>query len=112
MLGELFVGTLFLGTYGKALFPEEAKIIKQAAQLPKEQMAASAKSTNCPLIKGYRTQDDARRHRTGLSAGETIYFPNGMQITVEPGLKDVQCDGWWYAWGADEPPKNQLPFNQ
>lgn len=29
-----------------------------------------------------------------------MYLPNGMQITTETGLKDVQVDGWWYAWNA------------
>ncbi len=100
MLTELFFGALFVAATAPVAFPEETAAVKKAFQLTREQMSASAKSTNCPLIKAYRTQEDARRHRTYLKAGEVIYFPNGMQLTTEVGLKDTQVDGWWYAWTA------------
>lgn len=100
MIMELVAGALFIGTTAPLLFPEETEAVKKAAILTREQMSASARSTNHPLIKGYRTQEDARRKRVRLQAGEVVYFPNGMQITTETGLKDVQVDGWWYAWDA------------
>ncbi len=100
MLLEVIAGAAFFGLTAPVLFPDETDAVKKALVLTREQMSASAKSTNHPLIKGYRTQADARRHRVGLSAGEVIYFPNGMQITTEVGLKDAQVDGWWYAWSA------------
>ncbi len=101
MLIEALFGALFVGTMSPIVFPEETKAVKKALELTKEQMSASAKSTHRPLIKAYRSQEEARQHRVGLSAGEIIYFPNGSQITVETGLKDTQVDGWWYAWSAD-----------
>lgn len=102
MLTELVFGSLFIAMTAPVVFPEETKAIGEAWELTKKQMAASARSTNRPLIKGYRTQDEARRHRIDLAAGEIIYFPNGAQITTDVGLKDTQMDGWWYAWNAEE----------
>lgn len=100
MILELVAGAAFLGMTAPVLFPEETAAVKKAALRTREQMSASARSTNCPLIKGYRTQEQARRNRTILQSGETVYFPNGMQCTTEVGLKDVQIDGWFYAWDA------------
>lgn len=100
MLAEFVMGAMFFGITAPVVFPEETEVVKKAFKLTRQQMAASARSTNCPLIKGYRTQDDARRHRTDLEVGEVIYFPNGMQLTTEAGMKDAEVDGWWYAWYA------------
>lgn len=106
MLLDVIFGALFLGSIAPVVLPDETekvrRIAKESIVLTREQMAASAKSTNHPLIKGYRTQSEARRNRARLDAGETIYFPNGSQIIVEVGLKDTQVDGWWYAWDATD----------
>jgi len=101
MLFEVLAGAAFIGIMAPVAFPEETEAIKKAAKLTQEQMSASAKSTHHSLIKGYRTQEEARRHRTRLENGEIVYFPNGAQITAETGLKDVQIDGWWYAWDTE-----------
>lgn len=106
MLLDVIFGALFLGSIAPVVLPDETEKFKQitteAAMLTRERMSASAKSTNRVLVKGYRTQGDARRNRARLDAGEIIYFPNGSQIIVEVGLKDTQVDGWWYAWDATD----------
>lgn len=100
MFIDLLMGAVFVSMILPVAFPDEVQMAKNAAQLVREQMAASARSTQRSLIKGYRTQADARRHRVNLRTGEVIYFPNGTQTTTETGLNEAQIDGWWYAWNA------------
>lgn len=106
MVAEFLVGSWFLASTTSILFPDETEKLKKAIAksivLTREQMSASAKSTNSPSIKAYRTQEDTRRNRVKLEAGEIIYFPNGAQISVKAGLYDTQIDGWWYAWDAND----------
>lgn len=102
MIVEILTGAAFIGLTGPLLLPKGTEVIKKAARLTREQMSASARSTKRPEIKGYRSQEDARRHRVDLDVGEIIYFPNSSQMVVDAGLKDTQSDGWWYAWNGRE----------
>ena len=61
-------------------------------------MSASAYTNKGRLVKGYRSQEKARRHRVSLDIGTVIHFPNSTNITVDEGLKDIESDGWWYSW--------------
>lgn len=101
MIDLIFAG-ICAATWGTVFFPEETekakKVVKEAVKLTREQMSASARTENGDLVKGYRTQEDARRGRTKLAEGDVVYLPNGSIIKVEKGMKDVQSDGWWYAW--------------
>lgn len=71
---------------------------KKAAKFTGEQMAASAYTMEGRLVKSYRTKDVARRNRVRLKVGTVVCLPNGTNITVEEGMKDVESEGWWYAW--------------
>lgn len=81
-------------------FPEKTNRIKKAARLTREHMDNAARSASGKYLGGYQTQKQARSRRTRIKPGETIYFPDGSHIDVEPGLKDVQVAGYWYAWDA------------
>ena len=98
MIVELTLGAAFAAVCGSLLFPEKVKQIKAAAGRTKEQMAASAITDGGHPVKGYRSKDDARRHRSRLDAGTVIYLPNGMDVVVKEGLGEIQSDNWWYAW--------------
>lgn len=102
MIIEVIGGLAFAAMCGSLLFPEETEKLKRAtaraAQLTKEQMSASAYTEKGRLIKGYRSQEEARNHRVRLDVGTVICLPNGTNITVEKGLKDVKSEDWWYAW--------------
>lgn len=99
MLLDVIFGALFLGSIAPVVLPDETekvrRIAKESIVLTREQMAASAKSTNHPLIKGYRTQSEARRNRARLDAGETIYFPErvtdhcGSRVKRHPSRRMV-----------------------
>ncbi len=99
---EAIFGIGFVAMCVSFLFPEETETLKKstvkAARLTGKQMSASAYTNEGKLIKAYRNQEEARRHRAKLDIGTVIYLPNGTNITVEEGLKDVESDGWWYAW--------------
>ena len=102
MIIEAIFGLGFAAMCGSLLFPEETDKLKNAtrtaAKLTREQMSASAYTKDGILVKGYRSKEDARRHRVRLDIGTVICLPDGTNITVEEGLKDVESDGWWYAW--------------
>ena len=102
MLVEAIFGLGFAAMCGSLLFPEETEKLKKATskakKLTSEQMSASAYTKTGRLVKGYRSQEEARRHRVRLDMGTVIYFPDGTNITVEEGLNDVQSQDWWYAW--------------
>jgi hypothetical protein len=93
---------LFVAMCAPIAFPKETERLKEAsreaAKLTKEQMAASAYTERGFLVKGYRSQAEARRHRSRLKKGTVVCLPDGQNITVEEGLKDVESGGWWYAW--------------
>ena len=99
---EAIFGLGFAAMCGSLLFPEEIEKLKKstvkAARLTGKQMSASAYTKGGHLIKAYRSQEEARCHRAKLDIGTVICLPNGTNITVEEGLKDVESDGWWYAW--------------
>ncbi len=99
---EAIFGLGFAAVCGSLLFPEETEKLKKAtvkaAKLTGEQMSASAYTKEGHLIKAYRSQEEARRNRARLDIGTVICLPNGTNITVEEGLKDIESDGWWYAW--------------
>lgn len=103
MIDLIFAG-LCTAAWGPLFFPEETEkakaVVKKAAKLTREQMSASARTEDGKLVKGYRTQEDARRRRTKLAEGDVVYLPNGSSIKVEKGMKDIQSDGWWYAWST------------
>lgn len=61
-------------------------------------MSALAYTSTGSRVKGYMSQEEARRHRVRLEVGMKVYLPDGTNITVEEGLKDVESGGWWYAW--------------
>ena len=109
MLTELIVGGFFASIIIPAIFPRQITLVKEAARLAYQQKTMNAKTSEGKDIKGYPAQELARRHRVELRIGETIYFPNGMRITAEEGLKDVQVDGWWYAWSAISAGGKSLP---
>lgn len=102
MILEAIFGVGFAAMCGSLLFPEETQKLKnataKAAKLTSEQMSASAYTKKGRLVKGYRSQEEARRHRVRLDLGTVICLPDGTNITVEEGLKDVESEGWWYAW--------------
>lgn len=102
MIIEAIFGVGFAAMCGSLLFPEETEKLKKAtvtaAKLTGEQMSASAYTKEGRLVKSYRSQEEARRHRVRLNIGTVICLPNGTNITVEEGLKDVESEGWWYAW--------------
>lgn len=102
MFIEAIFGLGFAAMCGSLLFPEETVKLKQATskakKLTSEQMSASAYTKTGRLVKGYRSQEEARRHRVRLDEGTVVFLPNGTNITVEKGLKDAESDGWWYAW--------------
>lgn len=115
MFIEGLFGLGYASMCASMLFPDEianlkkkakkaVKITGKAAELTSEQMSASAYADKGGitgkrrLVKGYRNQKDARRHRIKMDVGTTVYLPNGTQITVEKGLKEVESEGWWYAW--------------
>lgn len=104
MFTKIAFGAAFAAVCASLLFPEEVKQIKAAAGRTSEQVAASAVTDGGRLVKGYRNRDDARRHRSRLDAGTVIYLPNGMSVTVEEGLGEVQSDNWWYAWTTIQMP--------
>ncbi len=110
MLAEIIVGGIFLSQIAPIALPEETALVKEAARLTRKQMTMTARTSTNRRVKAYFKQDLARRNRVDLQIGETIYFPNGMQIAVEEGLKDVQVDGWWYAWSAVSPNEKSLPI--
>lgn len=59
---------------------------------------ASAYTITGLCLKAYISQEEARLNREKLEIGEVIYFPDGTKITVEEGLKEIESEGFWYAW--------------
>lgn len=72
--------------------------MEKSAKLSEEQSSMYAYTEKRCIVEPYKSQEEARRHRVTLKVGTIIYFPNGTNITVEEGLKDVESEGWWYAW--------------
>ena len=69
-----------------------------AAKLTKEKMAAAAYTEKGRLVKGYKSQEEARRHRVTVKVGVKIYLPDGSSVTATEGLQDIESAGWHYAY--------------
>ena len=78
---EAIFGIGFVAMCVSFLFPEETETLKKstvkAARLTGKQMSASAYTKGGHLIKAYRSQEEARRHRAKLDIGTVIYYCRG-----------------------------------